>query len=384
MVAGPCPVLPSATSSVSTGAEGANRANSHPLHISIKTEADYAQVNNVQHSELRNSCVVLMHNSPNSAVTLALARRASAVEVHGSGAAVLDAAARYRATNANYLVGFSAAELQTPGSAPSPSATGKDEIAPGEWAAQRFGVYAPRGSSPSGNSGSRTSPFSGLPGTAELARRFDTSTSSDSRSNNGTDAQIKVGGVSASPAEDRQFNVLRGLSGEALRKMAGNSAQTQTLRWGDHPQWGSWPWYRSTGYDQDGRGADDSASQRQSSQEAEQSLLLYASPAVARATRTVSIASLLLLGCWSNASAVCKRVGEWWSEPSTPELLRRYDTSWLASPMTLRFQCCSRDHHHHYHQQQHRYHRHHHRVVAAMLLMLLAILTTVTASLVNV
>ena len=333
LVAGPCPVLPSAaTGSASTGGDVANRANSQPLRISIKTEADFAQVNNAQHLELRDSCVVLMHSSPNSAVTLALARRASAVEVHGSGVAVLDAAAQYRASNANYLVGFSAAELQAPDSPPGPAARVKDEMAPGERAAQRFGVDgdaapagAQRASSPSGNSGSGSSPFSGLPGTAELARRFDASASSASRSNDGTahGSQTKGGGASASPAEDRQFNVLRGLSAEASREMAVDSAKTQTLSWGDHPQWSSWPRCRSSGYDQDGRGADDSASQRQSSQEAEKSILLYASPAVASATRTVSVASSLLLGCWSNVSAVCKCVGEWWSEPSTSELLRR-------------------------------------------------------------
>jgi hypothetical protein len=297
MVAGYCP-QPSGTGS----APVVNRANSHPLHISIMTEAELSQVDRVRHTELRNSCVVLMHNSANSAVTLALASNATAVEMHGSEVAVLDAAARYRASNANYFVGFSAAELQDPNSRPATETKGKDELAPGEWAAQRFGVGFDKTqpvSSPSESSGRSASAFSGLPGTAELAKRFDTPTPLP---------------------ESRKTS--RGLSAGALRKMAGMSADGEaSVRWVDHPQWTLWPRHES-GEIQD-CGADSGVLQRQSSKDTEQALLLYASPAVARATRTVSIANTLLLGCWSNVGAVCKRVGEWWSEPSPAELVRR-------------------------------------------------------------
>lgn len=271
-----------------------NRTNSHPLHISIMTEEEFAQVDHVQHTELRNSCVILMHNSANSAVTLALASNVTAVEVHGSTVAVLDAAARYRARNVNYCVDFSAAELHDPNSRPASEPQQKDGMASGEWAAQLTLCYkvgladkTQLAMSPSESNGTRSSAFSGLPGTGALAKRFDAPTSPE------------------------------------LREMAGISVNGEASGgWTDHPQWNSWPRHESGGHDQD-CSADSGAPPQESSKETKQALLLYASPAVARATRKVSTANILLLGCWSNIGAVCKRVRQWWSEPSLAELKRR-------------------------------------------------------------
>ena len=303
LVAGSCP-QPSGTGSTSV----MKRANSHPLHISIMTESEFAQVDRVHHTELCNSCVVLMHNCANSAVTFALASHATAVEIYGSEFAVLDAVARYRDSNANYFVGYSAAELHDPNSRPAAETKVEDEMAPG-WVGQRFESLADKtrhASRPSESSGSGSA-FSGLPGTAELAKRFDTSRSSERRNtSSGSDIGTNGNGSSAATTGERKFNAIRVPRG-----------------WGDQPQWTPWPRYESGGSDRVSNGADNGVLQQQSSKERKQAILLYASPAVARATRTVGMASTLLLGCWSNIRAVCKRVGEWWSEPAQAELMRR-------------------------------------------------------------
>lgn len=307
LIAGRSPVQSrSTTSSINVG-DVPERSNRQPLRITIMSEAELSQIDS-KHLELRDSCVVLMNNSVNSTAISALAgcasaAKTSAVEVHGSNAAVLDAAARYQASGANYLIGFSAAELPAPDSAAGAYNRSRDETAPGEWAAQHSGVNEDTTLGPAQthaqrrddrcSDGGGSSAFSGLPGTTELAQRFDAPLPKDSRSQN-TSTATKGDSTLATTKTD------------------------PPLKWADHPQWLSWP-FLSPGDDDRALGLQSS----QDRQEEEASVLLYASPAAARAIRSCSNANLLLLGCWSNINAVCRRVGDWWSEPSADELVRR-------------------------------------------------------------
>lgn len=180
-------------------AEPAARANGRPLRVTVMTEADLAQADNVQRSQLRDSLTVLLHSTAaTSAVAAALsgvaaATAASAVELHGSTVAVLDAAGRCRAGNTSYTIGFSPTEVPDPradedaaadqsgggGGGQServddPSPTHTLQMPPEDWAKQHFGLGVVQAKDSAAGAGAGA--FDGLPGTESLARRFDNAT----------------------------------------------------------------------------------------------------------------------------------------------------------------------------------------------------------------
>ena len=139
--------------------------------------------------------------------------------------------------------------------------------------------------------------------------------------------------VGGSPESDRQFNVLGGLSPQALAAICMAGQTTSNVgSWSDHPQWSN-PWgltrepsllhtdeaqsHRPQRASAEVEGEDDSNG---SCADGGNPLLMYASPAGARAVRSCTIAQALYLGCWSNITAVCDEITEFWRSPKPIDL----------------------------------------------------------------